>query len=535
VHIKKLTEVTALEQFHPIKKGSVRALTTEHNTFQIDLNGSFTIVGERINPTGKKRLQKELRDGKFDIILQMAEEQTANGAGILDVNMGMNGIDEKERMLQAIERLTETVDVPLCIDSSHTSVIEAALRLYPGRGLINSISLEPEKMAKLLPAAKKYGAMFVLLPLSEASLPKNLDEKKQIIHKIRDEAKRIGLTEEDMIVDGLVTTVGTNKNAAKEVLETIRYCRNELNLATICGLSNISFGLPERTYVNSAFLTLAIEAGLTMAIANPSQELLKNAALAADMLLGKENADIAYIDEVVSVDIQASKSEPKRVDSNRESVTADERNRELSEITEAVVKGRKENVIRLVKESLDRGTLAGDIIDKELIPGINRVGELFQIKKYFLPQLSASAQTMEIAVDYLEPLLAKERPQNKKETIIMATVKGDIHDIGKNLVVLMLKNYGYQVIDLGKDVDSELIIDTAEKEKAEIIGLSALMTTTMTAMKEVVDLAKQRGLKSRIIVGGAVVTQSYADEIGADGYSKDASEAVKLVESLLKK
>lgn len=522
-HMKALVEKVAIKTPMPVKNKAIRALTTERNSLKIDLNSTFTIVGERINPTGKKELQEELKEGKFDIVTHMAEEQVEKGAGILDVNMGMNGIDERERMLQAVEVLTNVVDVPLSIDSSYASVVEAALRIYPGRALINSISLEPEKFETLIPIAKKYGAMFVLLPLSEAGLPKDLEEKKHIIHTILAEAKRNGLSEEDIIVDGLVTTIGANKNAAKEVLETIRYCKEELHLATICGLSNISFGLPERAYVNSAFLTLAIGSGLTMAIANPSQELLVNAALASDLLLNKEGADISYIENVVSVNI--SEKETKTQNTLDEKAQAD--------ITTAVVKGRKEQIIPLVKEALEKGKKAAEIIDNELIPGIKRVGILFEEKQYFLPQLIASAETMETAVIYLEPLLEQERDTKKKETIIMATVKGDIHDIGKNLVVLMMKNYGYQVIDLGKDVDAETIVQTAKQENASIIGLSALMTTTMMSMKEVVELVKREEVRAKVIIGGAVVTESFAVEIGADGYSKDASEAVKLVERLL--
>ena len=525
-HMKKLTELVSKKELPKQERKSVRALTTERNTTKIDLDGTFMIVGERINPTGKKALQAELKEGVFDIVTEMAEEQVKRGAKILDVNMGMNGIDEKERMIQAVHLLTQTVDVPLSIDSSYVEVVEAALRVYPGRALINSISLEPEKFEKLIPIAKKYGAMFILLPLSDKGLPKDLKEKTEIIHTILAQAKRQGMTEDDIIVDGLVTTVGANKNAAKEVLETIRYCKNELGLATICGLSNISFGLPERAFVNSAFLTMAIHDGLTMAIANPSQQLLVNAALASDLLLNKEEADVSYIENVVSLTVN---SDATMGNSNQVSSEFQDK----GAIFEAVVKGRKKKVLPLVEKELEKNMPPAEIIDTYLIPAINYVGELFEKKKYYLPQLIASAETMELAINRLEPLLEKERGNEKLETIVMATVKGDIHDIGKNLVVLMLKNYGYDVIDLGKDVEPELIIQTAKEKKASIIGLSALMTTTMMAMKDVVELAKKEQVPAKIIIGGAVITDSFATEIGADGYSKDAQEAVKLVGRLL--
>ena len=522
-HIKRLRERLAGEVPVFPEKKKVRALTNERNYVEIDLEGTFSIVGERINPTGKKELQAQLREGELELVVSMAEEQVEKGAKILDVNMGMNGIDEKEMMLQAIYELTLAVDVPLSIDSSYVDVVEQALRIYPGRALINSISLEPEKFEKLIPAAKKYGAMFILLPLSDQGLPENIGEKKEIIHKILDEAKRHGLSERDIVVDGLVGTIGANKRAALEVLETIRYCREELGTATICGLSNISFGLPERQFVNSAFLTLAIASGLTMAIANPNQTLLANAALASDLLLNKPEADLKYINGVAKAQISADA--PKQTQAQEETG--------VHPLFTAVVKGKEGQVLELVKKELERGESPAAIIDSCLIPAINHVGELFEKGTYFLPQLIASAETMEKAIDYLEPLLAKERGSEKLDTVVMATVKGDIHDIGKNLVVLMLKNYGYEVIDLGKDVESQKILDTAKKEKASVIGLSALMTTTMTEMKHLVEMAKEQDCEAKIIIGGAVVTESYAQEIGADGYSKDAREAVKLVNRLL--
>lgn len=522
-HIQRLVESLPEGKLQPKERKSIRALTTERNITPISLDGNFMIVGERINPTGKKALQEELRAGSLDMVMDMAEQQAELGAQILDVNMGMNGIDEKEMMLKAVNELTMTVDLPLSIDSSYVEVVESALRIYPGRALINSISLEPEKFEKLIPVAKKYGAMFILLPLSDAGLPKDLDEKKEIIHTILAEAKRYGMAEEDIVVDGLVATIGANKRAALEVLETIRYCKEELKLATICGLSNISFGLPERVFVNSAFLTLAIGQGLTMAISNPSQTLLVNAALASDLLLNKAEADIRYINGVAGATITQTGGKKEQ------------REEEGHPLYLSVVKGKSSHVLELVEEELKQGMAPAEIIDTHLIPAINYVGELFEQKKYFLPQLIASAETMEKAITRLEPLLEKERGDEKLATIVMATVKGDIHDIGKNLVVLMLKNYGYNVIDLGKDVECQVILDTAKKENAAVIGLSALMTTTMMEMKEVVDLAKEQGVKAKIIIGGAVVTESFAEEIGADGYSSDAREAVKLVNRLLEK
>lgn len=539
-HIRKLRE--AISPKRPVcrKTKEIRALTNERDFVMIDLDGTFSVVGERINPTGKKDLQAELREGKLDLVRALAEEQVEQGAKVLDVNMGMDGIDEKEMMLRAVEELTLAVDVPLCIDSSSADVVEAALRIYPGRALINSISLEPGKMERLIPAAKKYGAMFILLPLSEKGLPENLAEKKRIIGTIAEEAKRHGLSKTDIVADGLVTTIGANKTAALEVLETVRYCKEELGVATICGLSNISFGLPERSFVNSAFLTMAIMQGLTMAIANPSQTLLVNAALASDLLLNKNEADLAYINGVCPAEVSAGRQKHaggagKTGGGGEKTDVPCQADGARHPLFTAVIKGKSQKVKELVKLALEQGEQPAAIIDTYLIPAINYVGEQFEKGTYFLPQLIASAEAMETAIDDLEPLLQKERGGKKLDTIVMATVKGDIHDIGKNLVALMLKNYGYDVIDLGKDVDSELILDTAREKQAAVIGLSALMTTTMTEMGHVVNMAREQGITAKIIVGGAVVTEHFAREIGADGYSRDAREAVKLVNRLLEK
>lgn len=510
-----------------------RILSSERKSVEINLDGNFMVIGERINPTGKKKLQAELKEGSLNLVRSMALEQEENGAQILDINMGMNGIDEKEMMLRTIYEVTTTVDCPLCIDSSHVDIIEEALRIYPGRALINSISLEKEKIEKLLPVAKKYGAMFILLPLSDEGLPENSEEKHRIIRTILEEAVRIGMDKEDIIVDGLVATIGANPKAALECFETFSYCKNELSLPTVCGLSNISFGLPERIYVNTAFLTMAIANGLTMAIANPSQELLMNAAFASDMLLDKAESDIRYIKRMNFLAEQYAGTERIVVRAAAGSKQEEKQENSLDNaVFQCVLKGNKNTILEEVQKELANGAKPDEIINSYLIPAINEVGELFDKKKYFLPQLISSANTMKTAVEYLEPMLAQGCGE-KKATIVVATVEGDIHDIGKNLVVLMLKNYGYHVIDLGKDVPAEVIVDMAMKEQAEVIGLSALMTTTMMRMKDVVVVAKERGCSCKIVIGGAAITESFAEEIGADGYSKDAAECVRLVERLL--
>lgn len=543
-HIKALTHVLNKNSLmdsvsFTARKGNIkrRVLSNERDVLDIELDGNFLVIGERINPTGKKALQAELKAGSLEMVTEMAESQEELGAAILDVNMGMNGIDEKEMMLKVINELSLTSNLPISIDSSHPDVVEEALRIYPGRALINSISLEPEKFKRLIPAAKKYGAMFILLPLSDKGLPKDIEEKKEIMHTILDEALKQGLVKEDIVVDGLVATVGANSNAALETLETISYCKNTLKVATVCGLSNISFGLPERTFVNSSFMAIAISHGLTMAIANPSQDLLMHSVYAAELLMNKPEADTRYIDRVTTHKVSVLSGEVGKETvilksgSSKGEQTA-ETNGDV--LFDAIVKGRQSKIEELVKKALESGRAAQDIIDESLIPAINHVGELFDKQIYYLPQLISSAETMEKGIGILEPVLEKNRNKEPLATIVIATVEHDIHDIGKNLVALMLRNYGYNVIDLGKDVKAETIIDVAVDKKADIIGLSALMTTTMMEMKNVVDLVHKKGLNCKVIIGGAVITQGFADEIGADGYSKDAQEAVALVEKLVK-
>ena len=547
-----------------------RFLSSERRAVSFTLDDPFMVVGERINPTGKKKLQAELVEGSLELVCEYARNQEEDGASILDVNVGMGGIDEKQTMLSVIEEVTTITDLPLCIDTSSADVMEAALRLYPGRALINSISLEKGKAESFLPLARKYGAMFVLLPLSPEGITKDAREKKENIEKLSDMALEFGLTKEDIVVDGLVATVGADPEAARNTLDTIEYCYQN-GFATICGLSNISFGLPQRMNVNTAFLTMAIQRGLTMAIANPSQDMLINAAFASDLLMNKEGADINYIERMnlvsermetaaagaaamsghgvssagqVSVtgsaaaagqSLAAGGSGHDRTAAPGSSVSGQAGAADcISIIKKDVLNGSRKIIERDTRNALESGIPARKILDDALMPAINEVGELFDKGKYFLPQLISGAEAMKLSIGILEPLLLEDKNGSEAlPTIVIATVKGDIHDIGKNLVALMLKNYGFDVIDLGKDVPKEDIIKSAAANNASIIALSALMTTTMKEMKNVIDYAKEQNIGAKIIVGGAVVTPEYAKEIGADGYSADAADTVRVVKKLL--
>ena len=574
-----------------------RVLTSECARKELTLDGGFTVVGERINPTGKKKMQAALKANDMELVCEMAESQTDRGAGVLDINVGMPGIDEKSMMLQVMEQVSAVVTTPLCLDSSDPAVLEAALRVYPGRALVNSASAEQLKLEKVLPLVKKYGAICIVLPMNDSGIPTSLQERLENIQCVLEHAYALGLTKEDIVVDGLVGAVGALPNAGRDTLDTIAWCRAH-DIATICGLSNISFGLPDRSYVNSVFLALAISRGLTMAIANPSQELLMRSGFAADLLMAKEEANLRYIEVSQKFDEENAQKEAlaeqkmqaalaagaaganglpsaggngvgnantqtacapgvgveKTGFGNAETglgstavggsaVSGAASNGEssakaltglLADIHTDVVKGYGKRIVGHVQEALSSGIEASDILNEALIPAINLVGDYFARQKYFLPQLMLSADAMRKAVDDLEPVLKQNRSDVSGPVVVIATVKGDVHDIGKNLVAMMMSNYGFDVHDLGKDVDKITIIDAALEYNAQIICLSALMTTTMQYMKEVVELANEKCPDAKVIIGGAATTQSYADEIGAAGYSEDAVGAVALVKRLLK-
>ena len=498
------------------------ALTSSRKTVFVGFNNPVAIIGERINPTGKKQLGEELRQGKFSEVRRLAAEQVENGADLLDVNVGMPGIDEKATMVEVVKLLSNIVESPLCLDSSSPDVLEAALRIYPGKALINSISAEKAKIEKLLPLAKKYGAMFILLPLSDEGVPEEAETRYSIVKYILDRAAEHGISQNEAIVDGLVMTVSSKQQAALQTLQLIEWC-TKLGCATTIGLSNVSFGLPQRDFINTAFLAMAVGKGLCTVIANPNDDMLINIKLACDVLTSRDKNSLKYIGRFTGNNTE----QPKR----------DERSNPLKpveKIFKAVLVGNKEEVVSFLDAAIHEGVKPEAIVDNYLIPAITEVGELYDEKKYFLPQLIQSAETVKTAFDYLQPYISQNKTGlvNTSVSIILATVKGDIHDIGKNIVGLMLSNYGFHVIDLGKDVRAEDIIAKGKETGASIIGLSALMTTTMVEMKNVINLAKDQGLKFKFMIGGAIVNDKYAVEIGADGYARDAYEAVKLAKKL---
>ncbi len=539
-HIAYLYE-TFEKAFPPhISEEPVRALTNERRAVHISLDGSFLAVGERINPTGKKKFQETLRAGDTSMAVEFAREQEENGAAILDVNVGMGGIDEKEMMCRIIEEVCQATNLPLSVDTSDAEVMEAALRVYPGRALVNSVSLEEGRAERLFPIVKKYGAMVVVLPLGSNGLPKDAAERRENLHTLVQKAGEYGIPKESVVADGLVMTVGAEPQAALDALDTIKYCRDELGVATTCGLSNISYGLPERGYVNAAFLMMAIANGLTMAIVNPNQDLLMNLVYAADVLRAKEDSAKRYIERAEWIAVKKEEEAKKAVQAmpaavaqkTAESPVAPKAAGNETELMQAVLRGEKKTIATLAKRALEEGKDASEILETELIPAITEAGNRFEQKKYFLPQLIGAAEAMKAAVEVLEPQLRKEGDVKAAGTVVIATVEGDIHDIGKNLVTLMLKNHGFTVVDLGKDVSAEAIVSEAKRLDADVIALSALMTTTMRSMADVIELCKKEGVRAKVMIGGAVTTEEYAKEIGADGYAKDAQGAVVLAKQL---
>ncbi len=518
-HIASLARSVSGITSSPPRVRSLSAVSSPRSYKIFDETKPLFVIGERLNPTGKKALQQELLEGKTTLVRQMAREQEKKGADLLDVNVGVPGIDEIAAIRNVFRLLSTNTELPLVIDSSRIETIEAALRLYPGRALINSISGEKEKLERLLPIAARYGAMFILLPLTDGEIPETAERRKAVIKEIYSRAKRLGFTKDDIVVDGLTMAVASNLNAAQETLRTIAWCGDKFKVRTLLGLSNVSFGMPERKWMNASFLAMAQAAGLTMAIANPDSEELMNIKRAGDVFMLKDRDATAYITHF-------RKPAP-------EAVPAEGRT-PGQKVGAAIMEGNREDIIGFIDAAMSSGIAPSQLVDEIMIPSIVHVGNLYEKKEYFLPQLIASAEAMKKGIGHLEPLLqtGKEGPV-EKGVILLATVKGDIHDIGKNIVALMLKNYGYRVIDLGKDVPPEDIISAIKRHNPDVAGLSALMTTTMIYMKEVVSLAEKESLDCRFIVGGAVVTKAYAESIGAS-YAKDGVEAVRVVEALIR-
>ncbi len=514
---------TTLNPAHFTKRRSDNALriTSRSELISIGANHSIKLIGERINPTGKKALSAEFQNMSVNLAMQYADEQIKAQASLLDVNVGAAHVDEPIFLPLMVEQLISKYTIPLVIDSSNSNALKKAILHYPASCLVNSISGEEGKMEDLAKTIKLFGCPTILLPLKGKELPTSAQARIAIIEELLEKAEQYGIRRDLLLVDVLALTAASDPTAPRAALETLEYCRKN-GIATTIGLSNISFGLPAREIINASFLSLAAAHGLNSCIANPENQKFKESLDAVNLLLEHDKNASHFIENYASYSAQA----------NTQAESAKKVEKLEENLENAVITGDKENIITLLEKELAKGEEAFNIINSTLIPALNIVGEKYEKKEYFLPQLLRSAETMQKAFKFLQPLLSADAAIEKGK-VILATVEGDIHDIGKNIVGLVLENHGYKVIDLGKDVKAKDILATAKEHKVQAVGLSALMTTTMPHMQEFTELLHKDGYDCKVWIGGAVVTQDYADYIKADAYAKDAVSTVKILENIL--
>ncbi|MBR6334670.1 MAG: homocysteine S-methyltransferase family protein [Clostridia bacterium] len=513
-YIRAVKSVLSGRAKNPVEKKYITAVSC--NTHTVVFNEYPVIIGERINPTGKKAVKAALLNDDTDYLVSEGLEQIENSADILDVNCGMPEIDEQVKLPALIEKLQSVCDVPLQIDTSDPAAMEAAMRIYNGKPMINSVNGKKEVMDSIFPLIKKYGGVAVALTLDENGIPSTARGRADIAKRIISEAESYGIEKHNLVFDPLCLTVSADSSSGRVTLDAVKIISEELGCKTILGVSNISFGLPAREKINSVFLTMALQNGLSGAIINPKSKVMTDSFFAFPALNGTDKNCLRYIDYVNSAgqDVQVKPAE-----------------KEAPSLESAIISGRAELASKITAGIIDN-TAAVDIIGKFIIPALNKVGEQFEKKKIFLPQLIMSAEAAKSSFEVIKSA-SSGNTQEHKYSVILATVKGDIHDIGKNIVKLILENYGYDVIDLGKNVSPDDILDAARQYNARVVGLSALMTTTVPAMKETVELLHSELPCCKVIVGGAVLTDEFARSMGADAYGADAMETVKYCESLL--
>lgn len=508
------------------------------------------VIGERINPTGKKRFQEALKNNDMDYVLNQAIEQVEAGADILDINVGVPGIDEKATMVKVIKAVQSVVDVPLQIDSSNPEVIEAALRVYNGKPIVNSVNGEESSMKAVLPLVAKYGAAVVGLTLDKLGIQKTAVARYSIAERIYRNAVKMGVKPKDIYIDCLTMTASTEQEAAMATLEAMQRVRLELGAKTVLGVSNISFGLPFREQITSTFLTMALCYGLTLPIVNPNSEPIMGAIRSFKVLTNKDKNSEKYIEAYADyvplakraavIPVNGASGEEKQskdVKDAGEYLTKvrDAFGKEGEELFYAIIKGLKDKGVAYTELCIGKGE-ALDIVNEVLIPALDYVGAKFEAGTLFLPQLILSASVVQGASECIKANLAKNNKETKSlGKVVLATVKGDIHDIGKNIVKVLLENYGYTVIDLGKDVPPEAVVKAVKENNIKLVGLSALMTTTLGSMKDTIELLRAEELNCKVVVGGAVLTPEYAQEIGADYYAKDALETCSIAKEVFGK
>lgn len=520
-YIAKLRQVFGEKHFCKNLCPVTSAVCSASNTVNIN---QPRIIGERINPTGKKLFKEALKNNDMDYILSQAVSQVSAGAEILDVNVGLPEIDEKDMMVRAVKAIQSVTDVPLQIDSTKPDVIEAGLRAYNGKAIVNSVNGEEKSLSQILPIVKKYGASVVGLTLDENGIPKTSEERFKIAEKILNRALQEGIPRENVFIDCLTLTASAEQQGVNETLNALHRVKTELGCKTVLGVSNISFGLPNRELINSTFLTMAMQMGLDLPIINPNAQAMTGAVRAFRVLADFDKNSLDFISAYSGV--TANPTPTTKAD---------------SDVFHAVTNGLKDEGAKAVEELLKTNDPM-DIINNKLIPALDKVGDDFETGKVFLPQLIQSANTAQACFELIKKkLTAENNSPVSKGKIILATVKGDIHDIGKNIVKVLLDNYGYTVVDLGRDVDPSVIAETAVKENIRMIGLSALMTTTLKSMEDTITLVRNTkelqnpdgSSKCVIFVGGAVLTEDYAMKIGADYYCKDAKESVDTAKKVL--
>ncbi len=522
-HIKLLAEKL---KGLPVKKREIEkstVLTSRSELVNIGYGRPVIFIGERLNPTGKKKLKEQLKESKTGLYRKEAIDQVEHGAKVLDINVGIPMIDEPAMMKKCVLAVQSVVSVPLVIDSSDVGALEAGLKAADGKVLINSVNGSKESMDIVLPLAKKYGACVLALLLDEEGIPETAQGRLKILDRIVDEAKKYGIKEENIVADSLALTIGSDKKRAFETLKTIKAVKDKYGISTTLGLSNVSFGLPNRMLINASFMSMAIFNGLDSAIVNPYDDLLWQMKYASDLITDRDKDASIYIENASEISLDSTKKRSSaKVESGFDKDSLEDK------LFMCVVEGNEEEIVILTKKALESKDPL-DISNNILIPALQAVGELYDRGIYFLPQMIKSANAMKKAFNILKEVIKKSSKKEKKgKTIVMATVKGDIHDIGKNIVSLLLETNGFEIVDLGKNVDDDTIIEAISKTNADAVGLSALMTTTMVNMKTVIDKIKKKGLNVKIMIGGAATTEEFAKKIGADFYAKDAIEAVKV-------
>ena len=509
-YIRAIREIPRPERHTAMDRGAVCTPSVCRET------GKIMVIGERINPTGKKRLQQALLEEDLDFLVDLAVRQMDAGADILDVNVGYPGVDEVSMLPRAVQAIQAAVDLPLQLDTTNPEALEAALRVYNGKAAVNSVNGKEESLATVLPLVKKYGAAVVGLTLDEQGIPATAEGRFAIAERILNRAVAIGIPREDVWIDCLTLTVSAQQEQAAETLKAVRMVTEKLGIPTVLGVSNISFGLPNRMLVTQAFLMSAFEAGLKMPILNPNQQEMMDMVAARKVLNGEDEACRAYVDRFAEAAAETKTAVP----------AAD------MTLKDAIRRGLRKEAGRITAAALQSGS-GIEIVEQELIPALEQVGAEYEQGRVFLPQLLSAAQAAQEAFGQIKEAMARSGAKSAdRGTLIMATVQGDIHDIGKNIVITVLENYGWRVIDLGRDVAPETIVRKAEESGAPLVGLSALMTTTLPAMAETVRQLKAMKKPPRVMVGGAVVTADYAAHIGADDYAKDVRDAVKIAQSV---